>query len=256
MSVPDQRGLGKQVKRFLPSPVFRFFTISFNLLTRLVPFRLKYGVGMWLRRNHAPYRFLQPTDTVVQIGCARDILLSGRSRVVYLSGKVPQGKVVLVEADADNCETLRRIVSRHRIENIEIVECGAWNGPGQLRFLSSPKHPAANLFVGAQDVPEDIARGRAYESTLIEVDSIDNILRRLDVSLPSLVSITTNGAELQILAGMRQTIAQGAAFISLASTGEGFHQRMDELGYEYIARDDRGYCFRKKPPAQSHAKAA
>ncbi len=252
MQVKDDRGAGKQVKRFLPQSVFRACTVVYNSMMRLVPFRWKYAVGAWLRYKRAPYRFLKPSDTVVQVGCARDILHAGRSRAIYFARFVPQGRVILIEADAASCEAARRIVRQKRLENIDVVECGAWHSPTTLAFLSSPHHPAANLLVDAKELSPELVRKRGYEKRLIRVDSIDNILTRLGTTEPALVSITTNGAELQILEGMRQTIARGCTYISLASTGEGFHQHMNRLGYEYIARDDRGYCFCKK----EHAAAA
>jgi hypothetical protein len=59
MKVKDAHGLGKQLKRPQPSSFFRALTLVYNNVMRLVPFTWKYGLGMALRRNHAPYRFHQ-----------------------------------------------------------------------------------------------------------------------------------------------------------------------------------------------------
>ena len=260
MSVPDDRGLGKQLKRILPPGLFRLLTVVFNSATRFVPFHLKYAVVGRYRRRSAPYRFLNPTDTVVQVGSARDILCTGRSRSIHFSRMVPEGRVIVVEADASNCEALRRVIRRHGITNIEVVECGAWEKKTTLAFLSSPHHPASNLLADAKDVPQSLVEERRYQQHLIEVNTIDDILRDFGADIPAMISITTNGAELKILQGMQQTIAGGCPYITLASTGEGFHENMAQLGYQYVARDDRGYCFRKQgevpPVVGSGARAA
>ncbi len=256
MGVRDQRGLGKQIKRLAPERLFRLMTVVFNRLMRFVPFRIRYAVANRFCRNRAPYRFLQPDDTVVQVGSARDVLLAGRSRALHCARMVPEGRVVVIEADAANCAALQRVVDQHHIRNVSIVEIGAWDSPTTLAFLSSPNHPASNLLVDVKELSESLVKRRKYAKTLIQVDTIDNILQQLVTSPPALVSITTNGAELQILRGMEQTISRGCEFISLASTGEGFHEHMCDLGYEYTARDDRGYCFRKKKAALQRADAA
>lgn len=243
-----------QLKRILPVDVFRALTVIFNAAMKHVPFAWKYGLATRLLRRRAPYRFLQSNDTVVQVGSARDILHTGRSRAIHFSRIVlPYGRVLVVEADAANCAALRELIARQRIENIEVVECGAWSQATQLAFLSSPHHPASNLLMDVREVSEELMRKRKYEIQLIDVDSIDDILARMNAATPALVSLTTNGAELQILRGMQRTIEQGCRFISLASTGHGYHGHMDQLGYEYVARDDRGYCFEKKATASSHS---
>jgi FkbM family methyltransferase len=246
MKVKDDRGAGKQLKRFLPGTVFRALTVVYNSVMRRIPFRWKYAIVTPPCRRRAPYRFLRANDTVVQVGCARDLLHAGRSRAIYFSRMVPRGRVILIEADAENCEAVRTIVRRHRLDNIEVVECGAWHESTRLAFLSSPNHPASNLLVDAKEVSAELIQKRKYQQQLIDVDSIDNILARLDATDAALVSITTNGAELQIVEGMRKTIARGCKHISLASTKEDLIEQMGRWGYEYIARDDRGYCFIQK----------
>jgi FkbM family methyltransferase len=246
MQVPDERHIGLRLRRRLPERLGRLATVAFNTLMRPVPFGVKYAVMGWGRKKRAPYRFLQPGDTVVQVGSARDILNSGRSRAIHLARMVSRGRVVVIEADSANCQALSDVIRRHRIRNITLVESGAWDRKTMLVFLSSPVHPAANFLEEVADVSEESCRGRSYERHMMQVDAVDNILDSLDVPTPSLVCITTNGAELKILDGLKRTIAAGCPYISLAPTGPNYVARMEQLGYEYVARDDRGYCFRKK----------
>ncbi|WP_417736885.1 FkbM family methyltransferase [Rosistilla oblonga] len=245
MQVHDDRDFGKQAKRFLPAPVFRVFTVMFNCLTSLIPFRVKYAIGARFGKRRAPYRFLKPTDTVVQVGSARDILHTGRSRPILLSRMVPAGRVIVIEADKKNSTELKRVISRNGIQNIDVVECGVWDSKSTLTFLSSDRHPAANLLVEAKEIRDDQSEQRGYTKHLVEVDTIDNILEENGATHPTLVSITINGAELTAVRGVVRTIDRCAPYICLASTGPGFEEAMAELGYKYIARDDRGYCYER-----------
>jgi FkbM family methyltransferase len=130
------------------------------------------------------------------------------------------------------------------ITNIDLAEVGAWEARTQLTFLSDPDHPAANIL---EDVtrPDD-ASGAAVQRLVVEVDTLDNLAAEHGLERPRLVSITTNGAELQIVAGMKAMLADGyPEYIALAQTRPGYVEAMADVGYEHIALDDRGYCFRR-----------
>jgi len=50
---------------------------------------------------------------------------------------------------------------------------------------------------------------------------------------------------MKIISGLQETIHRGCPYITLADTREGYVEHMAALGYEYVARDDRGFCFRR-----------
>jgi FkbM family methyltransferase len=251
MKVKDERGLGKQLKRVLPGSLFRTMTVIFNRIMQFIPIGIKYTIGTYLRRRRTPYKLLHPTDLVVQIGAARDILHAGRCRALYFARFVRKGHVIVVEADHANCQALGEVVNKCNISNMTVVEVGAWDSKNELAFLSSRNHPAANLVAELKAIPENVFHDRKYEVRTIRVDTLDSILEGLKAEVPRLVSITTNGAELRILSGMKETIAKKCMYVSLAATEPGFdayHDYMAKLGYNYIARDDRGYCFKLVEP--------
>jgi FkbM family methyltransferase len=240
----DERGLGKRLKRRVPPSMFRAGTKAYNRLMASVPYAWKYGVGTRLRRSKAPYRFLRGDETVVQVGSARDILGAGRSRAIHFARLLPRGRVVVIEADPRNCAALREFTSRYAVRNLDLVESGAWHEEGVMVFLSSPSHPAANVLSGIKAIDDRTLEDRGYQEVHIHADTVDRILSNLGSSVPRVVSITTNGAEMEILEGMKETVANGCEYVSLASTSPDLVEQMSALGFEYIARDDRGYCFR------------
>jgi FkbM family methyltransferase len=164
---------------------------------------------------------------------------------------VRRGRVVVIEADSENCAALRRVIERHRLHNIRVVECGAWDRTSTLRFLANPRHPASSVLRDVAELSDLELRRRGFEVKEIAVETIDNILHEIGAKPPALVSITTNGAELKILAGLCETMARGCRYISLAPTSEGLHQHMTLLGYTCIARDDRGFVYEKMPPSEA-----
>jgi FkbM family methyltransferase len=247
MSQPiDHSSPARNLKRYLPRKVARLLVRTLHSAASMMPTRPLYRLMALGRRRRVPYALLRPDDLVVQVGCARDLLAAGRSRAIHFAFRVPRGRVVLIEADPRNASAVREFIARNRISNLSVVEMGAWNEPGTLTFLSSPLHPAANRLAGVKKVSEQLQEERQYERYEVPVDRLDAILGRLDARRPRLISVTTNGAELQIIAGAAETLAAGCPYISLASTGRDLVERMSVLGYDYIGRDDRGYAFGRR----------
>ncbi len=246
-SVTDQRGIAKQLKRVLPGPWFRACTVAFNRAVGRVPYRVKYGIGGWLRGRKVPYALVRPGDVVVQVGAPRDLLAAGRSRAMHFARLVHTGRVIIVEPDPANVAALRAYAERHGLASrLAIFSCGAWSESTELAFLANPAHPAANVLADVVSLSETEQLRKGFRIERVPVRDLDGILAEAGTPRPRLVSITTNGAELQILAGMGRTLAAGVPYISLASTGPGLHEAMDSRGYDYFVRDDRGYCFRRR----------
>ena len=247
-TITNERGPLYSLRRLLPGNIGRVCTLTYNAVAGALPFSVKYRwIGKQLRTNRAPYRFLRPTDTVVQIGSARDILHSGRSRAINLSMFIPQGRLIVIEADTENQDALQGYINKFSLDNITLIRGGAWDKKTTLEFWSNPSHPASNLVREANSVIHDPVDESRYTKYEIEVDSVDNMLEPLGVENPRMICITTNGSEPSILRGIQKCIERGTEYISLAPTGKDYIEMTEQLGFEYIAEDDRGYFFRRKP---------
>ena len=246
-NVSDERGPLLRLRRIMPAGLGRICTVTYNNVVGALPFAVKYRMlGKSLRKKRAPYRFLKPTDTVVQVGSARDILHSGRSRAINLAMYLPKGRLIVIEADTENQDALQKYIDDHQLTNVTLVRSGAWDKKTTLEFWSNPAHPASNLVREANDVIHEKVDESIYTKYEIEVDSIDNILDSLGVETPRLICITTNGSEPFILQGIERAIAAGCVYLSLAPTGKDYVEMVEKLGYEYVVEDDRGYFFRRK----------
>ncbi|MBS0212550.1 MAG: FkbM family methyltransferase [Proteobacteria bacterium] len=217
--------------------------VVYNSVAYRLPTRLKYGLGKMIRTPRLPYRLVRPGAVVVQVGCPWDLLHAGRSRGIYFSLFAgPLGRVVIVEPDRENLARLHAFVSRHALRNVTVVEKGAWSKADRLRFLSDPSHPAANLVESVFD-PHRVDRD-GFQTTEIDVDSLDNILSALGIGQVDLISVTTNGSEREIVAGMSSTL-RGTRYLSIIQGDEARKDLalLEERGFQVVGDDDRGRTY-------------
>jgi len=152
-----------------------------------------------------------------------------------------QGRVIVIEPDGASVEQFQRWAQRRGLQHSVVVQAGAWSSPGQLQVFVDDAHPATNFTAGTTDY--DAGRMADYRQITVNATTIDEVVARHDVPRVDLVSITTNGAELEILAGAARTIERDRPMFSLARTREQNIEKMTELGYEIVTADDRGYTF-------------
>ena len=88
---------------------------------------------------------------------------------------------------------------------------------------------------------------RDYRQVEVPAVRLDEALRELGIGSVRLVSITTNGAEREILEGMSGLIKTAPPYIALADTGAVDVSTLEKLGYGLLAYDDRGRTFEPTP---------
>jgi len=217
---------------------------TFNKVMRYIPFSIKYGIGQSRRQNRFPYCLIDKGKTVVQVGAPMDTLRSGRSRALHFALRTGEkGKTIIIEPDKDSEEWFGIFVSKHDLPQIKFVPYGAWNEKKTLSFYINPSHPATNFTEGTRRYSDK--EMTAYKKIDMPANTIDNILEELKIKSPFLVSITTNGAESEILKGLEKSMLNGLPYISLAKTGEKYIELMNNYGYRLHAHDDRGYTFKR-----------
>jgi FkbM family methyltransferase len=159
------------------------------------------------------------------------------------------GTAIVIEPDQVSTAAFQAVATQHGLNHVRIAPLGAWSHRSTLKLRIRKGHEAANFTEGCAEYDEKEAAN--FEVLEIEADSVDNILRSYGISHVDLVSITTNGAEDEILAGMHETMARGLRYVCLAVTRQGLIEHMDTLGYDFVAHDDRGHTFRQRSSSPS-----
>jgi FkbM family methyltransferase len=247
----NDRDLILRTKLLLPKRFWRLMTKPAAAILRTLPEKQLYARGLAARRRRRPYSLIEPGDVVFQIGAPADLLAVGRSRAAYFMQLVSGGgKLVVMEPDLENCEKMQAFAERNGYaDHVIIVNKGAWSEQRTLRFYASREHPASAVMAElSKTTPEEMKR-RGYREILVPVTTVNSVIAEHGLKTPKLVSITTNGAELEILRGMKEILQRDAEiFIALAAiTGGHYREKMEELDFDYVCDDDRGFTFRKRP---------
>jgi len=249
VSVIQDRDLLLRIKLMMPKRLYRMATMPVAALLRALPNKFKYKIGLSRRMARLPYAAIKPGDNVMQIGAPSDLLAVGRSRTAYFLHMVSGGgRVIVMEPDTINCDALIKFAEDLGLaDRLTVIPKGGWKDEQVLRFFQSRKHPASAVLEDLSPAtPAEMAE-RGYDAIEVPVTTVDKVLEETGLAVPKLISITTNGAELQILEGMTETFKTGPEYISLAVTGDGYAQTMSDCGYVHHADDDRGFTFKRKP---------
>jgi len=243
----DNRDLVLKTKLLIPEAVWRLMTKPAAFVLSCLPDSAKYKFGLSNRKNRMPYASIEPGDVVFQIGAPRDLLAVGRSRAAYFLNLISGGgKLVVMEPDADNCEAMTNYARRNGLlEKLLVINAGGWNEKTELSFFKSDEHPASAVLTDLSNASDDQMARRGYTEINVPVTTVDLVISEHDLQPPKMISITTNGAELQILEGMKKTLKSGPEYISLAIDDDGYRQTMGNVGYDYLCDDDRGFTFKR-----------
>ena len=213
--------------------------VAMNSILYRLPVGLKYSVGGKLRSLRYPYKLLRPGDVVVQLGAPWDLLRAGRSRAAHFARLVgPSGQLIVVEPDPGNVRAFNDFTASRGITNASVLPVGAWNEPGTLSFLIDPEHPAANALA---DVFDQSRPDRdKFEELSVPVAPLDELLEG-KVGRITLLSITTNGAEAEILAGASKVLDR-CDHVSIINHRK-YHKELTGRGFRLLADDDRGATY-------------
>jgi FkbM family methyltransferase len=151
---------------------------------------------------------------------------------------------VYVEPDVDSLNEYRSTLEQRGLRNAIFYPVAAWSEKTALTVYISDSHPASSFTEGTKEYQGD--RLRQFRPVAIEADTLDNILADVGLTVIDLVSITTNGAEQEILKGMKRIMEAGLPFISLARTADDHIEVMGRLGYDLYSHDDRGFTFERR----------
>lgn len=142
------------------------------------------------------------------ISCGETLVHAGMWRAENMerwskrAGK--SGHAIIIEGDPKNFEILEFEKHRRRLSNVTLVHKAVWNEKGSVTFQSSPWSDFNKLQNSkTYSALEDDA---SFDHIEVEADTIDNILRDLNVQKVDHITLEVSGTELMTLEGMQDTV--------------------------------------------------
>lgn len=174
--------------------------------------------------QEAMRRLLGPGDVFYDVGANIGFFALAAARRVGAAGAV-----YAFEPVPENATAIRTAAELNRFEQLEVVEQAVGRAAGRDRLLLVEDLSWSHLE----------SRGwhpRTADTLDIEIVAIDDLVASGRIRPPQLVKIDVEGAEIDVIAGMRRTIEQHrpAIVCELHDTAAAFVAAMDELGYETV----------------------
>ena len=194
--------------------LIHFLIYSCRVLSRLVVWPacwlpqgpLKHAIRLFLLnfQNSLPTELaVNNGDVVVQVGTPWPPTLQ---RLRKTCG--PDGKVVILEVERTKFERLTRTAKESGYDNMSVVQTAAWSETKRGVLQLSPYPGEHNVATDGVTIDNDFRVGNRDMAT-IECDfrRLDDTLRELNLTAINYLSVTVNGAELEVLKGARDILA-------------------------------------------------
>lgn len=154
----------------------------------------------------------------------------GHKTVRFADELVPQGQILAIEMMADNARILRRNIEENGLQNIVTVfEAGVWNRY-EIRSVKG-KGRQRNSLIAIDRLTDDIGY-------CAQADTFDNIIDQWGESEVDFSFITVNGAEVEVIEGMKKNLPKGL-FIAAPFSRDGANN--SEICREMLLR--KGYTI-------------
>jgi len=138
----------------------------------------------------------------------------------------PAGAVYAFEPVPDNVASIRESAALNEFANVNVIESAAGRTAGRDRLLLVEDLSWSHL--------ESLGQHPRTRATVeVDVVAIDDLVAEDRIRPPDLVKIDVEGAEIDVLEGMRRTLAEHrpAIVCELHGTAAEFVETMDGLGY-------------------------
>jgi len=174
------------------------------------------------------YYQLRPGDIAVEAGA-----YVGHYVIKMAQAVGAKGRVVACEPDADNLAILHKNIAANDAQNVTVVPLGVWNSKGKVEFYKTTRQKNSIVL--------EVLRASSAEKTVIQADTIDSVIEALGLGRADFVVLTVNGAEIEALEGMRNTLAQGC-HLAIAAR----YKRGGQPTYKTVVRmlEDSSYAVR------------
>lgn len=233
--------------------------------TNFIPFEIKYGEFEKLGKMEGIQYFdcwgelyrqyiiniydnkrdfkLSEGDTIVDAGTHIGVFTIKASRAVG-----NEGKVIAIEPDPNNLEFLRENIKINQLKNVIVMPKAICSKKGKSKLYLSERFAEHSLF--SLGISSD-------KSIEVETDTLDNMLRELGIKRVNFVKMNIEGAELEALQGMEETLKDNDTIRVVIAAhhivdGEYTYitvaRQLTDKGFDVqLAKDMTVYAFKKLP---------
>ena len=153
-------------------------------------------------RRYSP----RPGDVILDLGAHVGTF------AVYAAKQVgPKGRVIAFEPSSSNFQLLQQNACLNRLENLDLLNRGAWDREADLDLALSPMSSSHSLYVGSSPAP------RNGQIERIHVSTVDQSLAELGIDRVQFVKMDIEGAEVEVLRGMDQLIKRCQPAMAVAA---------------------------------------
>ncbi len=195
-----------------------------------------WGAQAWsvLTGTHEPMvhealrRTLGAGGVFVDVGCNLGYTALLAARIVG-----PGGRVVALDAQRECAEATRCNARLNGLSNLEVLHCAVTGGGASEREVIVTQDPLWTRLASVGEHPLEIRR------ELVPAASVDDLADRLGLERVDVVKIDVEGAELDVIAGMRRVLAERRPVViaEMHDRNEPFARAMDAAGYRVVNLD-------------------
>jgi FkbM family methyltransferase len=169
---------------------------------------------------------IEPGQTVYDVGANIGFFTILCSRLVG-----PQGKVYAFEPIPENVVTLRHNIALNRLTNVVVVERALSASTGTAEMFVSPWSAFHSLNVDGASKREN--HGPDGGEITVETITLDEFVLQQGISVPDLVKLDVEGAELLVLEGMHETLrtVQPLLLVEVHDTKDDYSEFVDSIDY-------------------------
>jgi len=136
------------------------------------------------------------------------------------------GHVIAVEADSDALCLLKHNISSNNLSNVTVMPKAIWNQANLVLDLSKSSRQANSLITNIVE---------PLNSSTVETTTVDEIVQMLDSRRVDFISLTVNGAELEAVKGMKETLTNCSHIrLSIAGWYKRDNKRICEIIYPLL----------------------